>query len=166
MVEIGSVFGRVVVHFADVAQGEEVLRMTIRITVVACFLMLTSAFTQVQQTAQDEVLQATRTWLQNISKGDRAGLNAVMDARFIATTPAGDVIAKERLVPDDPAQAVQQLPALDLDGPIVRLYADTAVLMARLKSTAGTSQAMNGTFVYNRRDGAWKLVALHLSPQK
>jgi hypothetical protein len=140
--------------------------MTIRRTVVACFLMLASVFAQVQSTAQDEVLQATRSWLQNVSKGDRAGLNAIMDPRCIITTPAGDVLTKERLMPDDPAQAVQQLPAFDLDSPMVRLYGNTAVLMVRLKSTAGSSQAMNGTFVYNKRDGAWKLVALHLSLQK
>ena len=140
--------------------------MTIRRTVVACFLMLASAFAQVQSTAQDEVLQATRSWLQNVGKGDRAGLNAIMDPLCIITTPAGDVLTKERLMPDDPAQAVQQLPAFDLDSPMVRLYGNTAVLMVRLKSTAGSSQAMNGTFVYNKQDGAWKLVALHLSPQK
>ena len=140
--------------------------MTIRMTVVACFLMLTSAFTQVQSTAHDEVLQATRTWLQNVNKGDRAGLNAIMDPRCIITTPAGDVLTKERLVPDDPAQAVQRLPAFDLDSPMVRLYGDTAVLMARLKSTAGDSQVMNGTFVFNKQDGTWKLVAIHLSLQK
>lgn len=102
--------------------------MTIRMTVVTCFLVLTSAFTQVQSTAHDEVLQATRSWLQNVNKGDRAGLNAIMDPRCIITTPAGDVLTKERLVPDDPAQAVQRLPAFDLDGPMVRLYGDTAVL--------------------------------------
>ena len=60
--------------------------MRIRITVVACFLMLTSIFVQAQSTAQDEVLQATRTWLQSVSKGDRAGLNAIMDALCIITT--------------------------------------------------------------------------------
>ena len=100
--------------------------MVIRITVVACFLMFASAFAQVQQTAQEEVLQATRNWLRDVSKGDRAGLNAIMDVRFIATTPAGDVLTKERLVPDDPSLDVQMLPAMDLDGPIVRLYGDIA----------------------------------------
>lgn len=140
--------------------------MTIRVTVVACFLMLTNAFTQVQSTAPDEVLQATRTWLQNVSKGDRAPLNAIMDTRCIITTPAGDVLTKDRLVPDDPARPVQRLPAFDLDSPMARLYGDTAVLMARLKSTGGDAQVMNGTFVYNKRDGAWRLVAIHLSLQK
>ena len=140
--------------------------MILRITVVVCFLMLASAFTQVQQTAQDEVRQATRSWLRDISKGDRAGLNAVMDIRFIATTPAGDVLTKERLVPDDPSQSVQQLPVLELDGPIVRLYGNTAVLMGRLLSTADVNQVMDGTFVYIKRDNAWKLAALHLSTRK
>ena len=140
--------------------------MIFRVTVVACFLMLTSAFTQAQQTAEEEVLQATRNWLTDISKGDRAGLNAVMDARFIATTPGGDVLTKERLVPDDLSLSVQKLPAMDLDGPILRLYGETAVLMGRLKSTVDVSQVMDGTFVYIKRDNAWKLVALHLSTGK
>lgn len=55
-----------------------------------------------------------------------------MDPRFIATTPVGDVLTKERLVPDDPTHAIQQLPAFELDSPIVRLYGDSAVLMGRL----------------------------------
>ncbi len=139
--------------------------MVIRIIVAACFLMFSSAFTQVQST-QDEVLQATRNWLRNSSKGDRAGLNAIMDTRFIVTTPAGDVLTKERLVPDDPTKAVQQLPTLDVDAPIVRVYGDTAVLMGRLKSTSDDKQVLNGTFVYSKQDNNWKLVALHLSPQK
>lgn len=140
--------------------------MTLRSTLTACLMVLFVAFLQAQQSAQDEVLQATRNWLQGVSTGDRAGLNAIMDPRFIATTPAGDVLTKERLVPDDPAQAVQRLPALDIDSPIVRLYQDTAVLMGHLKSTADAKQVVNGTFVFTKRDNTWKLVAVHLSAQK
>lgn len=101
-----------------------------------------------------------------MSTGDRAGLNAIMDPRFIATTPAGDVLTKERLVPDDPTRAVQKLPALDLASPIVRLYEDTAVLMGRLQSAADAKQVLDGTFVFAKRDNTWRLLAVHLSPQK
>jgi len=142
------------------------MEMKTRLTLSACVLLFFIAISQAQQSEQDAVLQATRSWLQGASTGDRAGLNAIMDPQFIATTPGGDVLTKELLVPDDPTQAVQRLPALDLDGPIVRLYKDTAVLMARLKSTADAKQVMNGTLVFAKRDNTWKLVAVHLSAQK
>jgi hypothetical protein len=140
--------------------------MTIRVAVVLCFLMLTSAFTEVQQNNQDQLLQTTRAWLQYANKGDRAGLNAIMDPRFIATTPVGEVVTKEGLVPDDPLQDVSQLPSLDLDGPVVGLYGSTALVMGRLKPMVGTAQTMNATFVYSKGEGGWKLVGLHLSPHK
>ena len=137
-------------------------RSALSVCLLLCFAVLSTA----QQSAQDEVVQLTRNWLKGVSTGDRAGLNAIMDPRFIATTPAGDVLTKERLVPDDPSQAVQQLPAMEVDSPLVRVYGDSAVLMGRLKSVADAKQVMNGTFVYAKRDNGWKLVAMHLSSQK
>lgn len=140
--------------------------LRLRLTLSACLLLCLAILSTAQQSAQDDVVRLTRNWLKGVSTGDRAGLNAIMDPRFIATTPVGDVLTKERLVPDDASQAVQQLPALELDSPLVRVYGDSAVLMGRLKSVADAKQVMNGTFVYAKRDNAWKLVAMHLSSQK
>ncbi len=84
----------------------------VRSTLIACLLLCFAVLSTAQQSAQDEVLQTTRNWLKDMSTGDRAGLNAIMDPRFIATTPVGDVITKERLVPDDPTQAARCGPAL------------------------------------------------------
>jgi hypothetical protein len=142
------------------------IEMALRSAVVVCSLLLTYAVTEPQQNGQDELLQTTRTWLQHASKGNRGGLNAIMDPNLIATTPVGDVVEKEQLVPDDPGEDVSTLPSLNLEGPVVRLYGDTALVMGRLTPSAGTAQAMNGTFVYNRRGGAWRLVGIHLSRQK
>lgn len=133
--------------------------------ICVCLLSLIAA-AQLAKTPQDQVTDGTSKWLKAVSTGDRTALNAIMDSHFVATTPAGDVIAKNRLVPDDPARPVQQLPPLQLDSPLVRVYGDTAVLMGRLKSSDNSGQVLNGTFVYARQKGAWKLVALHLSPQK
>jgi hypothetical protein len=129
-------------------------------------LTLTIASGQSAKTAQDDISEATSKWLKNINTGDRSALDATMDERLVATTPGGDVLTKDRLVPDDPSRPVQQLPALTLDSPIVRLYGDTAVLMGRLKSTDKSAGDLNGTFVYTRQNGSWKLIALHLSLQK
>lgn len=142
------------------------MSMPARSALSVCLLLCFAVVSTAQQSAQDEVVQLTRNWLKGISTGDRAGLNAIMDPRFIATTPVGDVLTKERLVPDDASQAVQQLPAMDVDSPLVRVYGDSAVLMGRLKSMTDAKQVMYGTFVYAKRDNGWKLIAMHLSSQK
>jgi hypothetical protein len=136
------------------------------LTFIACTLLLFAAAHAAVQSPQDDVLQATRNWLKGMSTADRTELNSIMDPQFVATTPAGDVLAKDRLVPDDSSQAVQQLPAFDLDSPMVRVYGDTAVLMGRLKSAGDAKQDLDGTFVYAKHGNGWKLVAVHLSPHK
>ena len=128
--------------------------------------VFTIALGQSASTDHDDVTGATRNWLKSINTGDRDALNRTMDARFVATTPAGDVLTKDRLVPDDPSRPVQQLQALTLDSPVVQLYGDTAVLMTRLRSAGQSRGDLNGTFVFTRQHGAWKLIALHLSPEK
>jgi hypothetical protein len=54
----------------------------------------------------------------------------------------------------------------NLKARLVRLYGTTAVLMGRLQSKSDSKQVLNGTFVYIRQEGGWRLVSLHLSPQK
>lgn len=131
-------------------------------------LTLTIALGQAVNTAQEDVTRASSKWLRSVNTGDRNALNAMMDTRFVATTPAGEVLTKDRLVPDDPSRPIQRLQALDLDLPVVQLYGDTAVLMGHLRSADKSGSDLNGTFVYTRQRGAWKLIALHLSisPQK
>ncbi len=144
-----------------------VVRLVHQLLVICFSCVLTvGALAQSGKTPQDEVSDAAGKWLKAVSSGDRAALNAIMDSRFMATTPAGDVISKNRLVPDDPSRPVQQLPPLQLDSPLTRVYGDTAVLMGRLKSSDNSGQLLNSTFVFSKQNGAWKLVALQLSPQK
>ncbi|MBS1855630.1 MAG: nuclear transport factor 2 family protein [Acidobacteria bacterium] len=100
--------------------------------------------------------------MKNSAAGSRAELLASTDDRFIATTPAGDVLVRERLIPTDNRQAVQRLPPMELDAPLVRIIGETGVVMSRLKPSAGP--ALNGTFVFVRQQSAWRLVAMHLSP--
>jgi hypothetical protein len=140
--------------------------MTARLLTLVSTLAVACMLTHAQTTAQDQVVQVTRSWLESSSKGDRSALNGIMDPRFIATTPAGDVLTKERLVPDDDARPVQKLPPMELDSPLVRLYGDTAILASRLKPVGAGTQMLNGTFVFTKQNNAWKLVAVHLSAQK
>jgi hypothetical protein len=111
----------------------------------------------------DILIHATRNWLKNISLGARTALEASMDERCLITTPAGDVLPKERLIPADVSRPVQKLPSMDLEGPTARTFGATGVVMSSLKPSEG--RALNGTFVFVRQQGAWKLVALQLSPR-
>jgi len=120
------------------------------------------ALTAVAQSSTDSLVGAARTWLKNASAGSRAELLASTDERFIATTPAGDVLARERLIPSDTSQPVQQLPPAELDGPLARVIGETGVVMSRLKGFGGPT--LNATFVFVRQQSAWKLAAIHLSP--
>jgi Domain of unknown function (DUF4440) len=129
--------------------------------VLLLFTLPSSAFAQ---SDSDQVTAAASKWLKAVSTGDRAQLETIMDAQFLATTPAGDVLTKERLVPKEADKPVQKLPPMEMDAPLVRIYGSTAVLMSKLKSEGGP--AMNATFVFDKSSSGWKLVALHLSPQK
>jgi hypothetical protein len=133
-----------------------------RLTGLTLGLLLACTF-GLAQSGTDTLIQATKDWLKNSSLGAREELNASMDARSLITTPAGDVLSKERLVPSDASQPVQKLPTMDLDGPIARVFGETGVVMSRLKPSEGP--ALNATFVFVNRQGAWKLVAVQLSPR-
>ena len=129
------------------------------------FLLATEARSQERQTSQDEILQITREWLKAISAGDRVTLNRIMDPLCLVTTPGGDILSKERLVPNDDSQSVQTLPPMELSGPIVRVYANTAVMMTHLRPT-GEGQEWISTFIYNREGSTWRIVGLHGTARK
>ena len=108
------------------------------------------------------LVEAAGTWLKNASAGTRAELLAATDERFLATTPAGDVLVRERLIPSDPSQPVQKLPPMELDAPLARAVGDTGIVVSRVKGDAGHD--LNATFVFVRQQSSWRLLAIHLSP--
>lgn len=126
-------------------------------------IMLLFASGLIAQDQQDQVVRLASAWLSGVSTGNKSALNAIMDTQFIATTPGGDVLARNRLVPDN-ERPVQTLPPMKMEAPMVRISGDTAVLMTRL--TDGSGLNMNATFVFTKQGGAWKLLALQMSPQK
>jgi hypothetical protein len=76
----------------------------------AIIVLLIAATTCLAQSLTDGLIDAAKSWLKNINSGSRTELLASTDDRFIATTPAGDVLVRERLIPTDTSQPVQQLP--------------------------------------------------------
>jgi hypothetical protein len=128
----------------------------------AAIVLLLTGTAGFGQSRAEGLINATKSWLKNASAGLRVELLASTDEHFIATTPAGDVLVRERLIPVDTSQAVQQLPPMELGAPVARAIGDTGIVMSRLKPSSGP--ALNGTFVFVRQQSAWKLVAMHLSP--
>jgi len=125
-------------------------------------VVLLAASASFAQSPSDGLIDATKNWLKNVSTGARPELLASTDERFIATTPAGDVLVRERLIPSDTSRPVQTLPPMELDGPVMRVVGETGIVMSRLKPSTGP--ALNATFVFVRQQSAWKLVAIHFSP--
>ena len=115
------------------------------------------------QPGEQSVTQAAEEWLHDDSQGNKAALNATTDSAFIATTPAGEVLSKDRLIPEQ--GSVQRLSPFTLQGPTVRIAGNTAVLMGRLHAADGSSD-LNSTFVFTSLGSKWKLIGLHLSRQK
>jgi hypothetical protein len=133
-------------------------RTRIRVT-LSLMLGATASFAQ---GPVDGLIDATKAWLKNVSVGSRAELLSSTDERFLATTPAGDVLVREQLIPSDTSQPVQQLPLMELDAPLARVIGETGVVMSRLKPSDGP--ALNATFVFVRQQSSWKLAAIHFSP--
>ena len=133
--------------------------MKLPVSLLIALLSTMAGRAQAQRTPQDDVTQITREFLVAINTGDRTTLNRIMDARCLITTPAGDILSKERLVPEDESRAVQTLHRMELNNPVVRVYADTAVLMSYLKPIA-EGQEWAATFVYVKQLNGWRLVAL------
>jgi hypothetical protein len=75
---------------------------------IGLLLAFTSAF---PRDSPDRLIQVTRDWLKKSSLGAREELNALTDPRCLFTTPTGDVLSKERLIPTDVSKPVQRLPA-------------------------------------------------------
>lgn len=137
-------------------------RMLRPILIRAALVLSLAATAGLGQSPGDSLIDATKNWLKNVSTGARAELLASTDDRFIATTPAGDVLVRERLIPIDTSEPVQPLPVMELDAPLARVIGETGIVISRLKPSAGPP--LNATFVFVRQQSAWKLAAMHLSP--
>src|SRR5207253_10290981 len=95
----------------------------------AAIVLLLAATTHFAQSPTDGLIDAAKSWLKNVSSGSRAELLASTDERFIAMTPAGVVLVREKLIPSDTSQPALQLPLMELDEPLTRVIGETGVVM-------------------------------------
>jgi len=116
-----------------------------------------------QRTVEDELVKMEREWLEAETKGDVASLDRMYAEDFIGTTPDGNVVFKEDVVPSAEMQGRSRLPKCTLKESVVRVWGTTSVVMGLVAvGDAVPSGQLRFTKVYLKRDGAWKCVALHL----
>jgi ketosteroid isomerase-like protein len=109
--------------------------------------------------AEDEILQIEKQWLRAAHQADRSALDALMSDDLVATTPAGDIVGKDELMPAEPGSG---LPQFNIVNSTVHIFGDAAVVMARLFPANGTGD-MDSTTVFQRQNGTWRIVAVQLS---
>src|SRR5947207_2066792 len=93
---------------------------------------------------EDEIVQLEQQWLAAGHAADPSALDVIEADEFIATTPAGDVVTKNELMPQPGGS--NRLPKLSLKQTTVRVHGDTAVLMARVVGEQGGPE-LNATNV-------------------
>ena len=117
-----------------------------------------------------QILRLTRERDEAAGRGDGAALAALVDERFSFVSPRGRLLDKKRYVANR-TKGISTMEGMSVrhENVDVRLYGDTAVATSR---NISTGRAVDGDFsgewretdTWIKRDGKWKLVALHLSP--
>lgn len=117
--------------------------------------------------ARELTAQADR-WDKAIVAKDRAAVEANMAEDFRQIDRAGNVETKASFVGGlmDPGLVIDPYSVEDFD---VRLYGDVALLSGRTRMTGRYADEPFTTHyryidVYVRRDGAWKIVSVQISP--
>lgn len=130
--------------------------------------VVSSVFAQTASKASDHnasieqnVLQLTRDWLAAEERHDRATLQRIIAEDFQGTTPMGNTVFKEDVVPSDgtPSGGL----SINTSELKARVFGDTAVVTAHGVQKGGEKRELRFTVVFAKRDGRWQMVAGHLS---
>ena len=110
---------------------------------------------------EQSVLQLTRDWLAAEERHDRTTLQRLIADDFQGTSPMGNTVSKEDVVPTEGSQSGGlSISASDLKA---RVFGDTAVVTARGVQKGGEKREIRFTLVFAKRDDRWQMVAGHLS---
>ena len=118
-------------------------------------------------TAEQQVLDLDRAWADAEVKHDAATLRRILDDHFVATFGAGKPYDKEEFIKAVIGGAPDPSESQDLSDRMVRVDADTAVIV-ETDTAHGTDEGKAYTTVYRittvyiRRNGHWVALAEHL----
>ena len=110
---------------------------------------------------EQNVLQLTRDWLAAEEHHDRAALQRIIADDFQGTSPMGNTIFKDDVVPSDGTQSGGL--SISTSELKARVFGDTAVVTAHGIQKAGEKRELRFTVVFAKRDDHWQMVAGHLS---
>ena len=117
--------------------------------------------TEQNASIEQTVLQLTRDWLAAEEHHDRAALQRIIADDFQGTSPMGNTIFKDDVVPSDgmPSGGL----SISTSELKARVFGDTAVVTAHGVQKSGEKRELRFTVVFAKRDGRWQMVAGHLS---
>lgn len=115
--------------------------------------------------ATDQIRALEQEWLTAEARRDNRTLGRLIADDFIGLGPAGNIVTKEELVPQDAS------PADDTSNPwsqaklgdlTVRLFGDTAFVIGAVER-ANQKPFLRFSKVFMKRQGSWQMVAAHLA---
>jgi len=122
---------------------------------------------QDQGQPEQEVKKVERQWLDAYEQHDAAAMNKIVANDWTGTFPDGSVQTKENVMklvmhPRPPEMPGPKFSSEDVKA---RVYGDTVILTGRIITSwpSGSRQQSRYTDIYVKRNGAWQVVASHMS---
>src|SRR5215211_514511 len=141
--------------------------------ILSVFVLLVAATTlpaigqRDQGQPEQEVKKVERQWLDAYEQHDAAAMNKIVANDWTGTFPDGSVQTKENVMklvmhPRPPEMPGPKFTSEDVKA---RVYGDTVILTGRIITSwpSGSQQQARYTDIYVKRNGAWQVVASHMS---
>jgi len=131
--------------------------------VVSSLIAQTAAKTSDQNASTEQsVLQLTRDWLAAEERHDRVALQRIIADDFQGTTPMGNTVFKEDVVPPEGGSPAGGL-SISTSELKARVFGDIAVVTAHGVQKGEEKRELRFTVVFAKRGDHWQMVAGHLS---
>jgi len=130
--------------------------------VVSSLIAQTASKTSDQNASTEQgVLQLTRDWLAAEERHDRVTLQRIIADDFQGTTPMGNTVFKEDVVP--PEGSTSGGLSISTSELKARVFGDTAVVTAHGVPKSEEKRELRFTVIFAKRGDRWQMVAGHLS---
>ena len=141
----------------------------VALSLAACFCMVAFGFANAPDTSNsnpktdDDLRKLEQNWLDAAAVPDLPALRRMFADDFMGTSFGGGVLSKTDVVPPDGSTATH-MPKSLLKDSTVRVYGDTAVLMGEVEMQVPQKpETIRMTTVFQKRGGAWQIIAVHMS---
>jgi ketosteroid isomerase-like protein len=133
-----------------------------KLLIVVALLVISAPVAYSQSNAEEAVLKLTRDWLAAEERHDRATLLKIIADDFQGTSPRGNTVFKEDVIPLEGSQSGGL--AIQAEGLKARMFGDTSVVTGRgVQKEGEEKRQVRFTLVFAKRGDSWQMVAGHLS---